>query len=605
MDFGLLATTTIDLHGWIAVATLVAAAVLFYARWVPIGVTALAIPVVLAATGVLHDPKDALSGFGNPAVIAIGAFFVLGSALQETGVATLVARGLQRVAGRSEIVLVTVVMLATAALSLFLNNAAVVGLLLPATVTLSRRALVPSSRVLMPVAFAAVLGGVGTSIGTAPNLLIAENHGLHLFDFALVGLPVILTGTLFTVLVARPLLPRRGDEDRLREAKLPEAVAASYGVPEHLHLMRVVPGSHLCGRTMAEAGIRARYGINVVLVVRPGKIGAHHLTPAPDLVLEAEDRLYVEGEPTAVWRLSDEELLQMGLPGPQALEGLLGRGVTLAEVAVPPRSMAVGQTFRDLDFSRRFGLQVLSLWRRGAPVREGIADFGLEVGDAFLVSGPVEQVRRFSAQRDYIVLTDNSGAEDVRRAPLSIAILLLALVPAVMTWLPLYVSALGGALLMVATHCVSAGALRRAVDWQVLALIAGTIPLGQALLQHHVADAAARAILAATSEYGEAAVLGALFAVTAAVAMASTHAAAAVILAPVAVQAATAGGADLRSALLAVAYGCSCTYMQPFSPCNLLVIGPGAYRSRDYLLPGLGVSVVMGATVVAGLVWLR
>jgi di/tricarboxylate transporter len=600
-----------DVHGWLAVATLVVAATLFVTKWLPLGVTALAIPVVLVVTGVIHDPRDALVGFGNHAVIAIGSVFVVGGALQESGVASLLGRGLYRLVGRSETGLVVLIMLATGALSAFMNNAAAVALLLPAAVSLSRRAMIPPSRVLMPLGFAAVLGGTVTVIGTAPNLLIADyleanvGHPIGVFEFALVGVPILLTGILYMVTIGRRLLPYRSEEDRLREALVPEEVAQSYGISQNLFQMRVVPASGIAGKSLREAAIRTRYGLSVVMVVRPGKMGTQrYLEPSLDLVFEPEDRLYMEGEDVAAWNLAEAETLQFGLAGPQAIERMLGRGMTIAEVTIPPRSNVVGRSLREMGMRKRLKLNVLSLWRRGRPVRENAGGVPIEVGDAFLISGPVQRVLDLKKNPDFIVLTDQSTVEDVGRAPLAAALMLVAVLPPIFGWVPLSISALAAALAMVATGCISFDGLRRAVDFKVLALIVGTIPLGAALQEQHVADAAATGILHLSAPLGAAAVLTALFLLAALMAMLSTNAAAAVIVAPVAGQAALAAQISPNVALLAVGYGCSCAFMLPFAQCNLLVMGPGAYRARDFLWVGLGLSVVMAVTTVACLSFL-
>ena len=599
-------------EAWIAVATLVVAAALFLTKLLPIGVTALSIPVVLVATGVISHPSDALRGFGNHAVIAIGSIFVVGGALQESGVATLVARGLQRVAKRSELRLLVFVMLAAALLSAFINNAAAVALLLPAVVALSRRTLVQPGRLLMPLAYSAVLGGTVTMIGTAPNLIVANSlrefaetdafagvQLLGVFDFALVGLPIVAVGVVYMATVGRRLLPERAVEDRLRDARLPEEVASSYGLTQNLFQMRVVEGSGVAGKTIAEAAIRSRYGLSIVMVVRPGAMGTHrYLHPTTDLLLLPEDRLYLDGEDVAAWNFAETELLQFGLAGPQTIEEMLGRGVTLAEVTVPPRSGVVGKSLRELEFRKRFHLGVLSLWRRGSIARKEGGAIPLQEGDVFLVSGHAESVDALARHPDFTVLTDQSLVEDVGRAPLAICLLLVALVPPIVGWLPISISALAAALLMVVTGCITSQGLRRAVDWKVLALIVGTVPLGVALQEQGVAAAAADGILSAVQGFGTPAVLAALFLLAAVVAMLSTNAASAVVVTPVAAQAALAGGLDLRVALLAVAYGCSCAFILPFAQWNLLVMGPGGYKSGDYLKVGLGLSLVVAVTAV-------
>jgi len=607
-----------DLEAWIAVATLVVAAILFFTKLLPIGVTALGIPVVLVATGVIADPSDALKGFGNHAVIAIASVFVVGGALQESGVATLLARGMQRVAGRNEGWLLVVVMLATALVSAFVNNAAAVALLLPAVVALCRRTLVQPGRLLMPLAYAAVLGGTVTMIGTAPNLLVANYlheltrepafagvEQLGVFDFAIVGIPIVVVGTLYMATLGRRLLPQRAVEDRLRDARLPEEVASSYGLAQNLFQMRVVPESGVAGKTIAEAAIRSRYGLSIVMVVRPGPMGTHrYLQPTTDLLLQPEDRLYLDGEDVAAWNLAESETLQFGLAGPQTIEEMLGRGVTLAEVVVPPRSPVIGHSLRELEFRKQHHLGVISLWRHGHAARREGGAVPLEEGDVFLVSGQATAVDSLSRDPDFTVLTDQSLVEDIGRAPLAMGLLLVALVPPIVGWLPISISAMAAALLMVVTGCISTSGLRRAIDWQVLALVVGTVPLGVALQEQGVAAAVGRGIVDSVESLGMPAVVAALYLIASLAAMLSTNAAAAVIVTPVAAEAALAGGLDVRVALLAVGFGCSSNFMLPFSQCNLLVMSPGGYRATDYLRVGPGLMLVSAVTVVACLVLL-
>ena len=594
-----------DFHGWIAVATLGVTVALFLSKRLPLGVVALGIPVVLVATGTLGDPSEGLAGFGSNAVVAIGSIFVIGAGLQECGVATLMARGLQKLAGPSETWLIVLVMLGTAMMSAFMNNAAAVALLLPAVVTLARRSMMPVSLLLMPLAFGAVLGGTVTMIGTAANLLVADSaqtlagEKMGVFDFALVGIPIVVTGILYMAFVGRRLLPKRHVEDRLREARLPEEVAASYGLLENLFQMRVVPQSKVCGMTVADASLRTRYGLSLVMVVRQGSMGAQrYLHPRADLVLEPEDRLYLEGEEVGAWACAEEEVLQFGLAGPTTIERMLGRGMSLSEVTVPPRSRAIGKTIRDLKFRRRYQGNVLSLWRRGKPVKRDAMQTPLEVGDAFLVSGSQTGIRSLARDPDFIVLTDQSAVEDLSRAPLAIALLLVAILPPIVGFVPISISALAAALLMVTTGCLSWAGAERAIDWKVLALIVGTIPLGAALDQHGASEAVAQAVVGIAPTLGTPGVIAALFVMAALAATLSTNAAAAVILAPVAIKTAAASSIEPWVAILAVAYGCSAAFVLPFAQWNLLVMTPGGYTAKDFLRVGIGQTLVMAATVI-------
>ena len=371
----------LDYYGWMALGTLVAATVLFVTKWLPIPVTALSIPVVLYATGVLPEASDALRGFGNQAALAIAAVFVLGAGLRETGVATLIARGLQRVGGRSEARLVIALMLACGALSAFMSNAAVVAILLPVGVVLSRRSGVATSRLLMPLAFAAVLGGTVTLLGTAPNFLVQDYlaHGgnpqtqdvhLSIFDFARVGLPILGTGVLFMALIGRRMLPISRTEDRLAAARLPEEVAQSFQVDETLFEMRVVEDSTIAGLTLAQADIRNRYGIDILMIYRPRSMRKRWIEAGPDRELHPGDILFAQGEEISAWSFCESEMLQFGLAGESSVRRILSRGTTLAEVTLPPRSRAIGRSFREMQFRRRFGLNVIRIWRRGGTVSD-------------------------------------------------------------------------------------------------------------------------------------------------------------------------------------------------------------------------------------------
>ncbi|MDF1700866.1 MAG: SLC13 family permease, partial [Planctomycetota bacterium] len=590
-----------DLHGWIALATLVYATTFLITRWLPIPITALSIPVILVATGVIEDPKKALMGFGNNAVIAIGGIFVIGAALRESGVATIIARGLERIAGKNEVGILTLMMGATALLAAFMNNTAVVAILLPVGVALAQRSGIAASRLLLPVSFAAVLGGTISLIGTAPNFIVADYYnekaasaisqaqfpgGLAVFDYAFVGIPITITGILFMVLIGRRMLPKISTADRIAAAQLPHQVASSYGVPEQLFTLRLAASSPMVGKSIAESGVRNEYGLEIVMIRRSGALGPKWYQPEPELELAGDDVIYVSGDDQAAWALCESELLQFGLADPNTLEELLGHGATLAEVTVAPHSPAIDRTFRRMDFRKRFGVNVLALFRRDEVMREGLAEIPLQMGDAFIATGTPRNVRALARHPDFVVLTDHSQVEDVTRAPLAFAILLVALLPPVLWNFPLPISAIGAAILMILTRCISRSALRRCMDWNVLCLLAGTMPLGYALEKQGIASQAAEWLTMMSAD--PTVLFAMLFLLAAAFSNLASNAAAAVIMAPVAAQVALdVPGIETKAALLAMAYGCSCNFIVPYSQCNLLVMAPGGYRARDFIRVGL------------------
>lgn len=595
----------VSLHGWIAVATLAAVAILFLTRWLRMELVALAIPVVLYATGTLPDPADALAGFGNSAVIALIAVFALGAGLQESGVATLLARAVARFGGRSEARLVLAVSVSTALLSAVMVNGAAVAVLLPAVLTLAREAELPPSKLLLPLAFAALLGCNLTLMGCTPNLLISdylrqlEGRGFGMFDFATVGLPIVVVGVAFLATVGRRQLPDHG-RGLLRLTQLPERLAHDYGLSGRLTRLRIGRNSKLRGRTLAEAALGSRYGVAVVAVEHHSGMSTRWLVPTPDYRMVRGDDLYLEGPEEAIWLLAEEEEARIGLAAAEHAGRVLDHGVMLAELAVAPRSPCLGRTLSELDFRRRYGLSVLALSRRGKVVHEDIGKLPLEVGDALLVAGQVERLRAVRRDADFLLLTAPEDTHDLSKAPLALACLAVALAPPLLGLAPLALSALAGALLMAATGCLSLREAGRFVEWRVLALVIGTLPLGTAMERHGVAGWLAEAMAGPAAAAGPALVVGLLFVLAAGLASASNNSVAAVILAPVAARAAEVAGIEPRTALLAVAYGCSCIFLAPFTnQCNLMVATPGGYRPRDFLLLGGQLSLLVGVVVIA------
>jgi di/tricarboxylate transporter len=593
-------------HGWIALAILIVAAVLFLTRRLPLEATAIGIPLALFLTGTVPEAEVALQGFGNQAVIALASVFVLGAAMQSTGVAELVARRLGQVGG-GERRLVVVVSVAVAVLSAFMSNAATVAVLLPGIVALAARSGIPASRLLMPTGFAAILGGNLTLIGTAPNLLLSEHlrldtgTGFGMFDFALVGLPIVVAGIATMAGPGMALLPRRAPSERLTRGGLPGRLAKEYGLAENLTRLRIGKNSKLAGKQLVELDLANRYDVIVVLVGRREGLGLHWHVPTSDFTLQRGDDVYLEGDTEDLWLLAEEQHTRIGLAGQHQVEAVLDQGIRLAEVLVGPRSTALGKTLHEVGFRRQFRVSVLTLWRGEEKLARGLSTTPLQMGDTLLVAGSAAGMRRLREADDFVVMGGDDSGRDVRKAPLALGLLAVALVPPLFGWAPLAISALLGALLAVLTKCVRPVAAARAIEWPVLALIVGTLPLGHALQVHGVAGQAADALLAVTQGAGAAATLAALFGAAAIVSVTSSNAAAAVILAPVASAIAASQGMPPTTPLLAVAYGCSCAFLVPFAhQCNLMVAAPGGYRTLDFVKLGSLMTLVV-AGVATGL----
>ncbi len=596
-------------EAWVALLTTAGAVTLFVSRWIPLAATAAAIPVVLAATGVL-TAEQSLRGFGNQAVIALAAILLLGAGLRESGVATIAARGLERLGGRSPARTIVVIMAGAAVLSGFMSNTATVAIFLPAVAVLSRRTGIPPSRLFMPLAFGAIFGATLTMIGTTPNLILANDLRLRtgtplgMFEFSFVGIPVVIAGTAFMAAIGWRLLPDTRPKRRPGHAERQEQLAETYGLKRKLFHVGIDRASPLIGQTIRDIGPRRDFELDVVLVLRAGRLGRRSVQPSPGLALAVGDVLYVEGEHEDVARFSTAHGLIPRLAESRDIERLLGRGVTLAEVTLAPRSQAIGKTLLELDFRKKHGLTVVSLWRGESVTTAGLGDERLELGDALLVSGTLTQVRALAHDADFLVLGSGGGEEeDAGRAPLALLLLAVALMPPLLGWMPLALSGMGAALLMMMTGVLSPRGARQSVDYTILLLVIGTIPLGIALDQSGVAGEMAGALRGVFEHGGAPGLIACLFLLSALLSTTTNNAAAAVILAPVAAQVAGADTIPIARAYLAVAMGASCTFILPFAhACNLMVMGPAGYATRDFVRVGSLLTLVMSLVAVLVLV---
>ncbi|MBE2223582.1 MAG: SLC13 family permease [Anaerolineae bacterium] len=414
-------TSEIALTLFIVVIT----AVLFITEWLRADVVALLVLGALAVTG-LVTPAEALSGFSNPAVVTVWAMFIISGGLAATGVANAIGDQVMRVAGRGEIRLLIVIMLTAALLSAFMNNVGVAALMLPVVMSIARRSQIPPSRLLMPLAFACLLGGLTTLIGTPPNILASDalsEAGLNsfgMFDFALVGVPLMLLGILAAALGGRYLLPKRDVEKetatstssvqatstssvQATSASSGQATSTSsgqvssttsddrYHLQDRLFTAQIAPSSPLAGKTLAESRLGDVLGVNVVGIIRNGHT---NLAPLPTAVLQGNDKLLVVGRREQVDKLRQQQLTVIPASEPV-------RGVETAVFKLMPGSTLAAKTLAEVDFRGRFGVNVLALRRNGLQNVRGLAQEKLRVQDKLVVQGNPVQITNLAAQPDF------------------------------------------------------------------------------------------------------------------------------------------------------------------------------------------------------------
>jgi len=586
---------------------LVAAIALFVSERWSADVVSLLVMLMLVLVGLL-TPAEAFASFANPVVITISSIFVVSAALFQTGVATKLGRGIVWLAGDSEPRLIAALMIGAALLSGVMNNVAVTAVLIPAVIGIGLSTGRAPSRLLLPLSFAAVVGGTLTLIGTPPNLIVSHvlTEGgfppFGLLDITPIGVIGVLAATLFMVTIGRRLLPDQPLEDRLHRARLPSQLLNLYRLPERIFTLHVPPDSPLVGQTLAESSLGRDYGLTVLGIVRQFR---RYMAPSPTERICAGDRLLTQGGPRRLQRAAAAKGITWYTATVDETELLIG-DIGVAEVTLTPRSAMAGKTFLELEFRERFGLTVLALWRGGEPVERHIGEEPLRQGDAFLVQGPWRKIRLLRDQPGLLVISED---EDIprrtRRAPWAVAILACMVVTVFAELLPLPVAAMGAAILTVITGCLRIEEARNAVEWRVAFLIVGMLALSAAMEKTGAAQWVALTVLSPVANLGRLPTMAVLLLVTTVLTLGISNHATAALIAPIAFRVAVSHGFDPRPLLLTVAVGTSAALLTPFAhPSTLLVMGPGGYKFRDYVRVGLPLGVVLFGTTLVGLAML-
>ncbi len=590
-------------ESWITLAVLLVAVLFFVSERVRMDVVALLVISALMAFEVLA-PQQALAGFGDPLVILSAGLFIVGEALVRTGLADTLGRLLARLSGASETRMIVLSMAFVALLSAFMNSSGAAAVLMPVVISMGRRYRVSPSRLLLPLAYGALLGGLLTLIGTPPNLVVSEalrNAGFKpfsFFSFTPVGLIYLGVGLAFIVFVGRRWLPERsrhgepGDlslEDMLSLADLEEA----YRLRDQLFRLRVRDDSPLIGQTLEALQLRARYHITLLEVQH--SLGNGHLAlpqlPEPTTTLEAGDVLLAYGRVEALAKLVQEQGLDV-LPFRREEDEGWGRTFGLVEVLLTPRSSLIGRTLQERRFRDRYGVTVLGVMRMGQPLTGDVANERLRFGDTLLVYGAWERISLLTSERrDFVVVGQPHEMLELRYRPRYMvtagAILLLMLLAMTFELVPPVLAVLLAACALVLSGCVTMGEAYTAMNWGSIVLLAGMLPLATALQKTGGIAYFAQQLVHILGNGGPHVVMLGVFGITALCSQFMANTAAAVLIAPLAMQTALTLGISPYPIMMAVAVGASTAFATPMaSVTNTLVLGPGGYRFEDYLKLG-------------------
>jgi di/tricarboxylate transporter len=552
----------------------------------------------------LISPAEAFSGFSNPAVITVLAMFILSAGLVNTGVADFLAKSILRLCGDNPLLLTAASMITVGIFSAFMNNIGAVAVLMPAMFAIAQKTGYPVSRLLMPLSFGSLLGGLITVIGTPPNLLIStalEESGFRpfaLFDFAPTGLILLAAGVLYMLFIGRFLIPVREAGD----------LSEQFHLEEYLTEIVIPAGSPLVGKNLRDSGLREKLGLSILQMRRERQGKMVHYVPGPESILQAGDRMIAQGNLAPLLKEADGGLVEIFSDKKLKLEELSEEGVELAEVVIAPNSKLVGRTIREFDARRSLNVLVLALRRRGRSLGLDFAAQALQAGDVLLVQGRREIFAEMSQSRDYLVVSKvKTATRALRKAPVALAILLLSIGAAAFGWVHISIAAMAGAFLMAVTRCLKLEDMYTSVDWRVIFLIAGMIPLGVAMDDNHTGTARwiAESLLGWSGDATPLLILAGLFLFTTVLTEIMSNAAAAVLLAPLTIAIATGLGLEPYPFLMAVAIGASTTFLTPIGhQSNVLIYGVGNYRFTDFARVGLGLNILVFVLVLIIVPWI-
>lgn len=565
----------------------VVALVVFASEKLRVDVVALCVLVTVAATG-LVGRDEVFDGFANPAVITVWSVYIVSGAMFATGVADLFGGVIVRLAGVSESRLIAVIMVTCGVMSAFINNVGATAMLLPAVIGISNQTKIPASKLLIPLAFSSLLGGMMTLFGTPANILAAgilDERGLTsfaFFDFTPMGLVVLVCGIAFMVLVGRHLLPVR---------ETPDERKAYYQSREYVSELRVSAEGSLAGGTLLESRLGADYDLNVVALIRNGQV---RTSLNRDTRILPGDLLLVEGAAEAVLKARDE--LGLVVEAEQSdLDRLDDYEAHIVEATLAPRSRMVGRSLREMRFRDRYGFSALAIWRHGEAITQRLRDVKLQFGDALLLRGPRHRLPALREGDEFLVLEPVIIEERRRsKAPLAVGILVFVLFLVVFAEIHISMAMVVGALLMVLTGCLTMDEAYKSIDWRTVFLVACMLPLGTAMERTGAARYVADLLLGAVGGFGPVAAMAGIYLLAALVTQPMSNAAAIVLVVPIAVDTALGLGASYLSFTMAAVVGATTSFLSPVGhKANVLIFGPGGYRFLDYARVGLPLAILL------------
>lgn len=578
----------------LTLSVVVIALIFFIGEWLPIDITAIGVMVVLMVLG-LVTPEEGISGFGNSATITVLAMFVLSAGIAKTGAIQVLTDLFVRWGGKHLPRQILVMGSVVGPISAFINNTAVVAIFLPIIEDWCRKRSISPSKLLLPLSYVTILGGMITLIGTSTNILasgLSEKLGygaFGLFQFTGLGITTSIIGLVFLAYAAPILLPDRKAPDG-------DMVNQEYGLKEYVSEIIIAPGSSLIGQSLRSSQLQRKFDVDVLELIRND---SHFPQPLADKKLQVGDILIVRGGRECLLKIKDERGIDI-LPdvqfGKEKPEKNLSSGEEkLAEVLILSNSNMIGSTLKDLRFRQRYNATVLAIRRGEELVRSRLGKVPLRFGDLLLLQGPKESFLGLQTSRDLLVI-EQGDVETLRRdkAWIAVAIGIGVVLAAALDLVPILVSALVGVVLMIVTGCLKPGELYGSVRWDIIFLLAGLIPLGIAMDKSGATEWLADGLVALGGNLSGFWILVFFHVITSLITEVLSNNASVVLLLPIAAQVAEKLDLNPFTFMFIVMFAASNSFMTPIGyQTNTMVYGAGGYKFTDFFRIGAPLNLLM------------
>ena len=582
------------------------ALVLFISELFPIDVTALLVLGLLLILG-LVSPAESLAGFSNPAVMTIACLFVMSYALQKSHILEYVIISVNKLIDKSRVIGMIAYLFCIGIASAVVNNTAIVAIFMPVTIRLADKYKISPSKVLIPLSYAAILGGTLTLVGTSTNLIVnsilVDTSGgtvsLGMLEFAKFGIIKFVIGLVYIFTIGYKLLPTRVAKSSSIE---------DYSLDGYLTEFRVNENSPLCGKTLLDRKINENYDVIVLDVLRGGEIITSNLR---GLSLQKDDVLFVKGSFDNFQRLKEIENLALLTDEKLTQEELEQENHILAECLVTDNSELIGQTLQDANFRRTFGSFVLAIRREGEVIRRKLAHFILKPFDTLLVYGPKDRISQLASKEGFIVLGKADANLDSHPLWwLSIITILCAVGLAIFKVVPIVVGVILGVIILLLARVITPNEAYSSIHWQVIIVIAAFLPMGVAIQRTGLDVMIGNGIGSIVNLFPEHLIpyflLAIIYLITMILTEIASNAATAIIMTPITLTLAASFGFDPKPFIFAVCYAASASFITPVGyQTNLMVYGPGGYRYSDYIKVGLPLGIILWivSVMVIPMIW--